>query len=191
MNNTIALDIGRVCVHLNYELCAQKLGFSSTQELLNCHEIWRQNNLLETGKISTADFITQLQNIFPSKTALELREAWQAIIGPQIQGIQKVVASFIDKKLRVVLLSNTSQLHFAHIKKQLSFYQNIHGAVLSYEVGYMKPHSAIYEYFEEKYSRPLLFIDDKEENIHAAQERGWECYQMGNMHELQRICEAV
>ena len=191
MNNTIALDIGRVCVNLNYELCAQKLGFSSTNELLCCHKIWQLNDLMETGKICSKEFVAQAQSILPHKTSQEITEAWLAIIGEEIEGIHQVVTSLRARGMRIVFLSNTSPLHFDHIKTNVSFYEDVEGAVLSYEVGFMKPHTAIYEYFEEKFTRPRLFIDDKEENIIAAQKRGWQCYHMGSVRGLSLQIDAI
>ena len=191
MNNIIALDIGRVCVNLNYDLCARKLGFSSTNELLACHKIWQSNDLMETGKICEKEFVEQMQGILPHKTSQEIIDAWLAIIGEEIEGMNQVVTLLVVRGMHIVFLSNTSPLHFRRIKNILSFYQNVDDAVLSYEVGHMKPHEAIYKYFEEKFARPCLFIDDKEENIVAAQRRGWPCYQMGSVQGIHLQIDAL
>ena len=132
-----------------------------------------------------------MRNILPQKTPQEITDAWLAIIGSEIEGMNQLVTSLTATGMQIVFLSNTSPLHFRRIKNELSFYQNVHDAVLSYEVGYMKPHADIYKYFEEKFARPCLFIDDKEENIVAAQKRDWLCYQMGSVQGIHLQIDAL
>jgi 2-haloacid dehalogenase len=54
--------------------------------------------------------------------------------------------------------------------------------VVSYLVGEGKPHQAMYEAMEATHCGggvPLLYADDREENILAARARGWRAYHFG------------
>ena len=184
MSNIIALDIGRVCVGLNYQGCAEKLGLKSEEELAKVSEIWELNDRMERGEIGVEQFVEELKALFPEHSTAAIVAAWQTIIGEEIIGMREVVMSLVRQGFEIVFLSNTSALHFKEVSQKLSFFDQVKGAVLSFEVGAMKPEGEIYKHFEEKYTRPKLFIDDKEENILAAQKRDWQCYQMGDVREL-------
>ncbi|WP_372366292.1 hypothetical protein [Candidatus Uabimicrobium sp. HlEnr_7] len=190
MTNVIALDIGRVCINLNYDDCAQLLGFSHIDDFFACKEIWAKNILMETGKISANEFASQIQKVLPEKSQQQIINAWQAIIGKEIYGIREIV-KLLATKNKIVFLSNTSQIHFTQIRNMLSFSSAIDQAVLSFEVGCMKPNLQIYQEFERQFGRPQLFIDDKEENILSAQQIHWPCYHMGNTEELRKIVDQL
>lgn len=79
------------------------------------------------------------------------------------------------------LLSNTCEAHWRWILDQNwpipGDWFDFH--VLSYEVRSMKPGEAIYEACEKlaaRASEEIFFTDDREENIAAAQRRGWETH---------------
>ena len=43
----------------------------------------------------------------------------------------------------------------------------------SASIGAKKPHGRIYEYVEDKLGEIFIYFDDREENVEAAKERGW------------------
>ena len=78
--------------------------------------------------------------------------------------------------LATYIFSNTSALHFEHIRSAYAFMAAFDGYVLSYEIGCMKPGARAYEAVENVTGfrgAELLYIDDRPENIAAAAPRGW------------------
>ncbi|HYC49111.1 MAG TPA: HAD family phosphatase [Burkholderiales bacterium] len=74
------------------------------------------------------------------------------------------------------VFSNTSELHFEHLCARFAFMSAFDRCFLSFEMGCMKPERASYEAVERGTGcagRALLYIDDRIENVEAAQARGW------------------
>lgn len=79
--------------------------------------------------------------------------------------------------LRTYLFSNTSELHFEHIRARYDFLDAFDAHFLSYELKSAKPRASIYEAVERgtKLCGPaLLYIDDRQENVEAGAARGWQ-----------------
>lgn len=77
---------------------------------------------------------------------------------------------------KVYLLSNTNELHWDFIRNRFSFAKKVDGVVLSYELRERKPEAAIYlsalRLAREEAAR-CVFIDDRRENVKAAQKLGF------------------
>ena len=80
-----------------------------------------------------------------------------------------------EKGFRVYILSNFSKKAFTECAKELTYVEKADGAVISYEVGLIKPDPAIYRFLLEKYDidpKEAVFIDDTAKNIEAAESLG-------------------
>jgi putative hydrolase of the HAD superfamily len=76
---------------------------------------------------------------------------------------------------RLLLLSNTDIMRFGFIKKNFPKMMIFDEYILSYEVGFMKPHPRIYREALKRTgveAQHCIFIDDRIENIVAASELG-------------------
>jgi putative hydrolase of the HAD superfamily len=91
----------------------------------------------------------------------------------------------LKPRYRLVLLSNTNDLHYRQFRSQfaevLGYFD---GVVVSHEVGVRKPHPRIYEACLRVSGRPAgecVFIDDLPSNVEAARACGWHgmLYQRG------------
>ena len=83
-----------------------------------------------------------------------------------------------ERGYQVYLLSNYGKTSFEAAKAhgRLSFLPLVDGAVISYEVQVVKPEPEIYQVLLKKYSlkaEECVFLDDKAENIEAAQLLGF------------------
>ena len=83
----------------------------------------------------------------------------------------------LKPRYRLVLLSNTNDLHYRQFREQfaevLGYFD---GVVVSHEVGVRKPHPRIYEACLGVAGRPAVecvFIDDLPSNVEAARACGW------------------
>jgi HAD superfamily hydrolase (TIGR01509 family) len=81
----------------------------------------------------------------------------------------------LKRNYKLVLLSNTDIMRFGFIKRKFPEVQIFDEYVLSYEVGFMKPHRQIYRHALKKAeagAEECVFIDDIKENIEAAVKLG-------------------
>jgi len=81
----------------------------------------------------------------------------------------------LKRNYRLVLLSNTDIMRYGFIKRKFPEVQIFDEYVLSYEVGFMKPHPQIYRQALNKAkagAEECVFIDDREENIEPAVKLG-------------------
>jgi HAD superfamily hydrolase (TIGR01509 family) len=81
----------------------------------------------------------------------------------------------LRRNYKLVLLSNTDIMRFGFIKRRFPEVQIFEEYVLSYEVGFMKPHPQIYRHALKKAkacAEECVFIDDIKENIEAAVKLG-------------------
>lgn len=84
--------------------------------------------------------------------------------------------------IRTACLSNTNHSHWQHLqhavdgRPRVPAIHRLHTRLVSHELGAVKPDAKIYELAEQRlHARgpEIVFFDDLEENVLAAQERGW------------------
>jgi glucose-1-phosphatase len=84
----------------------------------------------------------------------------------------------LKPRYRLVLLSNTNELHALHFRQQFAeTLAHFDALVLSHEVGLRKPCADIYAHCHKiagATPRQCLFIDDIPANIEAARACGWQ-----------------
>ncbi|WP_404307390.1 HAD family hydrolase [Neorhodopirellula lusitana] len=151
-------------------------------EVLNQHEL---HNQLETGLISEAEFVQSIRDRFAPVTGTDDDQAILRAISDMftpIETMQGVLSRVRESGLPIGILSNTCDAHWSWINQQS--YNVMEGPfdhiVLSYEAKSMKPDHAIYIEAETHAARisgaqpnEILFLDDREENVAAALDRGW------------------
>jgi len=82
-------------------------------------------------------------------------------------------------KVKIGILSNLIMLDKNRLNSQVDF-NFVDELFLSFELGMVKPNNEIYEKVEELLGcdgEKILFIDDREENVLAAKNRGWNVLQ--------------
>jgi HAD superfamily hydrolase (TIGR01509 family) len=87
------------------------------------------------------------------------------------------LAALLARRRRVLLLSNTDELHARQFRRQFAEeLAPFHALVLSYEVGLRKPDPRLYEHCRRVADSPAaasLLIDDLPANVEAARAAGW------------------
>jgi len=77
------------------------------------------------------------------------------------------------------VLSNTNDLAIRHIRAHYPFFERFTHHVLSFEHRAMKPDPALYRVLEQASGVPpaqILILDDRPENVEAAQQLGWRAF---------------
>lgn len=176
----VALDIGGVCLHLRPGLSARILGYDSMEEvMLSSPAIGASIRAVETGQIDENEYLARLLGDIPrARTREQVQSAWQELLGAEVEGMAELVAEMVGAGFKVIFLSDISRFHYRQVLSTLSFAPLVHSAVVSYEVGAMKPEAAMYEAFEQRCGNqlPALYLDDRECNIEAARGRGWNAH---------------
>lgn len=146
----------------------------------------------------TCDFINTCQQVpcSPREKKLFLKSA-SLLAHPEIQAKTKKRISAIleivkkireqydengNRKFKLIILSNMERELVPHIKKH---YKDIidlfDDHIFSGEIHMLKPYPEIYEYVQKKHNlnhAECLFIDDLEENIQAAHNKGWKTFHL-------------
>lgn len=89
----------------------------------------------------------------------------------------KILEKHRAEGYNLYILSNFHKAAFENIYTKWNFFRNFHGKVVSYECNLLKPEKEIYFYILKKFNlnpKETLFIDDKESNIFAASQLGFQ-----------------
>lgn len=127
--------------------------------------------LFETGRISAEEFFESVREPLGLEIGFEdFVGSWNGIFlpGPLIP---ERLLERLARSYRLLVLSDTNELHFRYIRENYPVLGHFDDFVLSYEVGSLKPSA---EMFREAVRRAgcraeeCLFTDDKAENVEAA-----------------------
>lgn len=179
MIKTIIFDFGNVFINLNIKEAIQKALDSFKIESFS-EEMVAFNCLYEIGLVSTEEFLEFYQENFPELSNEDLITIWNSMLSNfpshRLEFLKQLKAS---KKYKLILLSNTNELHINWIKDHVLFYEDFKKCFdafyLSQEINLRKPNRDIFEFvLNENQLNPkeCLFIDDVKENTEAANKLG-------------------
>ena len=183
MIKTIIFDFGNVFVNLDIEGAIQHT-FDTLKIDSFSEEMIAFNSLYEQGLISTEEFIEFYSENFPKISEEELIAIWNFMLKDfpehRLEFLQQLKQ---DSNYKLILLSNTNELHIDWIKKNISFYNTFKNCFdafyLSHEIHLRKPEKEIFQFVlnENKLNaKECLFIDDNKDNCHTAKSLGIETW---------------
>lgn len=166
----LCFDVGNVLV---------KLGPSTRSfgSAANASELDRLFRCYGLGGIESTVFFRELKRLSNWRRSLpELRECFihQRILGLQ-PGVQQLFQELNAIGIPLALISNTNAAHWEYLVG-FSLLNSCHFKLLSFEQGYAKPNEQIFRRLEVQSGfsgAHILFFDDIEENVIAAQNLGW------------------
>ncbi len=180
-------DLGNVLLFFSHELMFRRLG-----DALGCdpakveHELKVNGKLhqLESGQMTASDFFKDLRSsCFGSPSSKSDSACSDELLGFAMSDIftpnQPLINKLLELKkggVKIVLVSNTSSVHFAFAKKNYPWLVEFDASVLSYDVRAMKPEPAFYSAalgVAGEQAGSCLFIDDLPVNIAGASEFGF------------------
>ncbi|MBQ4821190.1 HAD family phosphatase [Aquimarina sp. MMG016] len=178
MIKTIIFDFGDVFINIDKPATLRE--FSKFKSFRFTKKEQAINELYETGGISTSEFINHYKVLLPEATEEQLISAWNAILldfpKHRLDFIQQLAS---EKKYKLILLSNTNELHIDWIKKNIAFYPEFKNSFntfyLSQEIGFRKPNRDIFEFVLNQNNitpSETLFIDDTKANTDTASSLG-------------------
>jgi putative hydrolase of the HAD superfamily len=96
------------------------------------------------------------------------------ILTPLEQNV-RVLEELHRRGYRLLILSNFIEEGYHYVRSKYDFFSLFEGGVISWEIRALKPEPEIYDTLIERYGLTpsrSLFIDDREENVAGARERG-------------------
>ena len=184
MIEAIIFDLGDVFLNLNHQASIdafKKLGLKEWNDDLKAKTI-----LFETGKIDELQFLEAVQTHIPNANLIEIRDAWNAIIGDfpleRLEFLEK-----LKNKYNIFLLSNTNPTHIDKFEHRVGltfareFYAHFNKIYFSYETKVRKPDEAVFNLIlKQNNLKPnkTLFVDDTLEHIEVAKGLGINTWQI-------------
>ena len=170
-------DIGKVLLDFDFETSLRKfLPSNHPDPAAALEKLLARKDEFEAGQISTEDYTRwALETLDSVATTEDFNHAWRNIFTPNTL-MWETVRKLHAAGHRLILFSNINGIHCPWIFEYFPEFYLFHGAVLSYEVGAIKPQSEIYQHAIDKYSlvpENTLYIDDLPANIAAGQQLGF------------------
>ncbi|CAH8294914.1 putative hydrolase of the HAD superfamily [Mariniflexile fucanivorans] len=183
MIKTIIFDFGNVFINLDIE-GAMKHTFNEFEIDGLSEEMIAFNSFYEQGLISTEEFIEFYTENFPKLSNDELIDIWNFMLKDfpehRLEFLQQLRN---NSKYKLILLSNTNELHIDWVKEQVPFYETFKNCFdafyLSHEINLRKPNQDIFDFVisENKLkANECLFIDDNADNCKTAKSLGIETW---------------
>ena len=143
----------------------------------------------ETGEVGSREFVGELCGVLGTDLNYdEFCRIWYSIFLPHTLIDDEMIAALAER-YRLVLLSNTNQIHFEMLDEGYPILRHFKRRVLSYKVGAMKPSPVIYEAaIAEAGCKPgeCFFTDDVEPYVEGARQAGIDAVQFHNRDQLIR-----
>ena len=184
MIKLFVFDLGNVILPFENHQIAQRLHETSlVQERFSVDSIFRFLfdhergfvNSYEEGFVSSRDFFVKIRDRYKLDLDFaEFKEIWNDIFDED-RAVHDAILYLKTRGYPLFLLSNTNELHFAHIMEKYPVVHHFDEWILSFEVGSKKPAEKIYSVIFEKKSlerHEVFYIDDVPGYVEAAAKYG-------------------
>jgi glucose-1-phosphatase len=190
MIKTVILDLGKVLVDFDFARGLERMSRRSAcppaeirRRLADARLAYRY----ETGQLSSERFYREVCDLLSLEADFEeFCAIWNHIFLPD----PLIPAEFLEglrRHQKLVLLSNTNEIHFRYLATRYPLLGHFDSRVLSHEVGAAKPDPAIYEAAVRAsgFTAPeCFFADDVAENVEGARRAGLDAEQFVSLEKL-------
>jgi len=187
---TLIFDFGDVFINLDKQGAIQNALNLFNLDTFEADMI-EINILYEVGKISTLEFIQFYKTKFSGVSETEIIDAWNFIIKDFPTHRLNFIKNLANQNnYKLILLSNTNDMHIDFIKQNVSFYEEFKACFdvfyLSQEIHLRKPNTDIFEFVLEEnnlIANECLFIDDTKDNTDTAETLGFHTWNINETKE--------
>jgi glucose-1-phosphatase len=181
--HTLFFDFGNVVGCFDHRIAVRKIIRHCDLDEDACYDAIYDTALendFEAGRFGADEFIRRAcETIKYRGSPDQFRSAFIDIFRPN-PGVCGLIPR-LGERYRLVLASNTNELHATHFRAQFADVLGHFAALgLSYEAGVRKPQRGYFEYCQKLAEcRPeeCLFIDDLPANVEGARAYGWNAIQ--------------
>ncbi len=193
---TIIFDIGRVIVRIEPRRALMLSGATalaadagpSAEKMwaaVQADPIWQD---WQEGRVTAAQWHQNLCSRFGRQISFDdFCRSWNNVISPDLILPERLFRE-LAKRVRLVLLSNTDEIHVAHMREAFGFTRYFDAKLYSCEVGASKPSRAIFQAALRATNTPApraLFIDDVRAYVLAARKYGLQAIQFRGRAQLE------
>jgi len=193
----ILFDLGGVLVEVDGVIALQRrLG-----EQLPPEEVWQRwltasawVSTFESGKCTPEAFatgiVTEWGLAVTAEAFLDNFRHWPKRLFPGVQDMLALLA----QRCTLACLSNTNSVHWPHVRDTLGLNGLLHRYYLSHEIGHLKPTRAAFEHVLADLGCPpscVIFLDDNQLNVDAAQDVGIQAYRTVGIAEVQATLQSL
>ena len=188
-------DLGNVLVRFDHMAAARKITNGTGVPPERLFDLFFGSPWVvahDEGRISTEEFYESVRREISLALPYErFLEVWNNIFTED-----KRMTELVDQLLKrypCYLISNTNRPHFEYLRGLYPVLDRLHGWILSYEVGHLKPHPVIYHRALELARLPaseIFYIDDRQDLIDAAKPLGFQTHSFSGADLLVRELNA-
>lgn len=178
MIKTLIFDLGKVIVNFDHSRIIERIEQYCDFKSDEIHQIMFTSNAVqdyEIGRISSLEFFEEVKKLLNLRmTFAEFSDAWICTFDLEPILPEELIKS-LSKQYRLLVLSDTNELHFEFIKANFPILRYFDDFVLSYQVGEVKPCPEIFLAAIKKANclpEECFFTDDREGNILGAKDVG-------------------
>ena len=141
MIKTILCDLGNVIVFVNEDKLIASLAKFSNKDKEYVHRFFV--NLIaksgfDKGKITAKQFFLKFKNKLNLKLDFnQFKKIWSSHFSPNKE--MEILLNKLKKNYKLILLSNTDEINFNHIRNKYKILDIFNDFILSYKLGYKKP----------------------------------------------------
>ena len=182
-------DLGNVLVQFDHRAAAAKIVEGTGASPEDLYRLFFDSPLVvdhDEGRISTKVFYEGIKK----EIGLELEYEQFLSVWNDIFTEIRETAALVRQLLRqypCYLISNTNRPHFEYCRENYSVLNQMTGWILSYEVGFLKPHPAIYRRALEMVKVPaaeIFYVDDRLDLIEAGRKLGFQSHRFEGIEPL-------
>jgi glucose-1-phosphatase len=193
----ILFDLGGVLVDVESVTALQRLLDRALPEE-EVGQLWLTASswvsLFESGRctpeVFAAGIVDEWRLAVTADAFLDDFRRWPKRLWP---GVQELLAA-LAPRFTLACLSNTNTVHWPHMRDVLGLSGLMHRYYLSHEIGHLKPSRAVFEHVLADLCYPpqqVLFLDDNQLNVDAAQAVGLQAYRAVGIEEVHTVLRSL
>ncbi len=188
--SVMVFDLGNVLLPFDYKVTISKLEKVETGLGESFATFYRDNydihRKFERGELSTDEFSRIVLGALRNKVE---KEDFYEIYSKMFTVNEDLVKALpvLKKNYKLVLLSNTNEIHEEHGWREYEFLELFDKLILSHRVGAVKPEEKIYravETYTQAAPGEHFYIDDIAEYVAGGKKMGWDAVQFVGNKEL-------
>ena len=179
--NCLVFDLGKVLLKYDPERLYKRLipDDDKRRHFLAqvCPQEW--NERIDAG-LPFAQAIAERQALFPQwhDEIAAFWHRWEEMQYADIPGTVEILEALRHRdELKLYVLSNFAAETFEIVRRKYTWFSHFDGLVVSAHEQCIKPDPLIFQRLEQRFAidpARTLFIDDRQDNVEAAQSRGWQ-----------------
>ena len=170
-----AFDIGNVCVAIDKTAPLRGMGLPADSAFPDKLTFFVQQ--FEFGLIDENEFFSLLSTLPECKNMNreKLASIYDSILLEPIPGMKELLLELPEMGVTPIFFSDISTFHLEGCFKRFPEMRSFEG-IFSFNYGAYKPDKILFDAFEAKYGKPVIYTDDRMELINGALQNNWNAH---------------